>query len=440
MADFLSESCSGALGGETKLAPWSLWWQVLKLSFVAKSRTESKELRPATIRSTVQEFKEATADAAQQLEQLGFCFWRQGVSMDCCQRLARYVDEALLAAEAEVAAADQETRYARHRTYFRRLAHATRQDRIEFTLPMVPVVVDALKEMVASVGGLLEPFVSRSGRLVDLSCMISDPGCEFQPLHADTSMERVKFTVFVALQDVTKEMGPTFLCPETHNFESHAALDVMKKMPVPHEEMLERFGAVPALCNCGDIFIMNSQLLHCGGGHLPADLGGRRRRLLYVTWHLPGITPGEHSLRDDLVGKFRLSDFDACSPPLNAASRGDDAEDPNEAEYSRLFAAANKLDDVDAILNFAQHLREQEDQGALVWMRRAARKGHPLACLFLSEMYCLGEAPMDGPDYEKAEELRRYGMALYDYYRKREAEPDGEAEEPTPPDFLCSIG
>ena len=44
-----------------------------------------------------------------------------------------------------------------------------------------------------------------------------------------------------------------------------------------------------------------------------------------------GITPGEHSLRDDLVGKFRLSDFDAFSPPLNAASRGDDAEDPNEA-------------------------------------------------------------------------------------------------------------
>ena len=39
------------------------------------------------------------------------------------------------------------------------------------------------------------------------------------------------------------------------------------------------------------------------------------------------------------------------------------------------------------------------------------------ACLFLSEMYCLGEAPMDGPDYEKAEELRSYGMALYDYYR-----------------------
>ena len=40
---------------------------------------------------------------------------------------------------------------------------------------------------------------------------------------------------------------------------------------------------------------------------------------------------------------------------------------------------ALRLDDVDAILTFAQHLREREDQGALVWMRRAARKGHPLA-------------------------------------------------------------
>ena len=39
------------------------------------------------------------------------------------------------------------------------------------------------------------------------------------------------------------------------------------------------------------------------------------------------------------------------------------------------------------------------------------------ACLFLSEMYCLGQPPMDAPDFEKAEELRKYGMALHEYYR-----------------------
>ena len=33
----------------------------------------------------------------------------------------------------------------------------------------------------------------------------------------------------------------------------------------------------------------NSQLLHCGGGQAAGDAGGCRRRLLYVTWHLPGL-------------------------------------------------------------------------------------------------------------------------------------------------------
>ena len=178
-----------------------------------------------------------------------------------------------------------------------RLAYATRRDRIEFTLPIVEEVREALESMVASLGPVLEHVVTREGRLVDLSCMISDPDCEYQPLHSDTSLERVKYTAFVALQDVSPEMGPTYLCPATHNYEHHSALDAMQKLEVPHAEMLQRFGAVPALCHCGDAFIMNSQLLHCGGAQASAEAGGARRRLLYVTWHSPGITPGEHSLR-----------------------------------------------------------------------------------------------------------------------------------------------
>lgn len=42
-------------------------------------------------------------------------------SANPCRRLARYVDEALVAAERDVESSpDEETRYARHRTYFRR--------------------------------------------------------------------------------------------------------------------------------------------------------------------------------------------------------------------------------------------------------------------------------------------------------------------------------
>ena len=145
-----------------------------------------------------------------------------------------------------------------------------------------------LEDLVGSVGGVLEAFVGRRGHLVDLSCMISEAGCEGQPLHADSSMERVKYTVFVALQEVTEGMGPTFLCPETHVAECHEALEAMKGMQLGHEEMLRRFGALPALCDCGDLYIMNSQLLHCGGAQRSGQEGGRRRRLLYVTWHMPG--------------------------------------------------------------------------------------------------------------------------------------------------------
>ena len=98
----------------------------------------------------------------------------------------------------------------------------------------------------------------------------------------------MKYTVFLALQDVTEAMGPTLLCPETHNAACHSALDAMKGMQISHEEMLMRFGAVPALCRCGDLVIMNSQLLHCGGAQRSSAEGGGRRRLLYVTWHMPG--------------------------------------------------------------------------------------------------------------------------------------------------------
>ena len=61
---------------------------------------------------------------------------------------------------------------------------------------MDPEVREALQELTRSVGGVLEHFVGRRGRLVDLSCMISEENCEFQPLHADTSMERAFHTYF----------------------------------------------------------------------------------------------------------------------------------------------------------------------------------------------------------------------------------------------------
>eukprot|EP00931_Biecheleriopsis_adriatica_P075029 TRINITY_DN48990_c0_g1_i1.p1 TRINITY_DN48990_c0_g1~~TRINITY_DN48990_c0_g1_i1.p1 ORF type:complete len:300 (-),score=54.86 TRINITY_DN48990_c0_g1_i1:4-903(-) len=295
---------------------------------------------------------------------------------------------------------------------------------------MVPEVRAALEALGRSLGGLLAHFVTRSGCLVDLSCMITDADCEFQPLHADTSLARVKYTVFIALQDVTAEMGPTWLCPQTHNPESHEAWEVLQHSGFPHDEVLQRFGALSAVCRIGTAVVMSSQLLHCGGQQAPANAGGRRRRLLYVTWHSPGNTPGEHSLRDDLVGEFQLSDFDG-GPCLTRAK---------DEAYKRLFVAANKLSDNEAILEFGKLLRERGDRGALAWLKRASRRRNPVAVMLLAEIYCLGELGVE-QSYQHADELRQYALSMLDYISKRpQSEESPEAEdvnpnEPEPP--LC---
>ena len=45
-----------------------------------------------------------------------------------------------------------------------------------------------------------------------------------------------------------------------------------------------RLSGLPAVSSSGTAIIMNSNLLHCGGANLPAEMGGSRRRLLYVAW------------------------------------------------------------------------------------------------------------------------------------------------------------
>ncbi|CAJ1344167.1 unnamed protein product [Effrenium voratum] len=262
-------------------------------------------------------------------------------------------------------------------------------------------VSGALRELVAAVGPVLQHFVTREGRLVDLSCMITDADCEPQPLHSDTSLERVKFTVFLALQEVTAPMGPTMLCPQTHNWESHGALENIKQMGLPHGDILQRFGAQPALCEEGDVVIMNSQLLHCGGGQ--------------------ALGAGSiHKNQDELVGQYRLGHFDQ-GPPLTSEI---------DEEYNRLFTAANKLNDADKMLEFGLLLREREDLGALAWLRRACRKGHPLACMHLAEIYCLGELGLE-KDMDKAEQLRSYAMELHEFRKQKrlyEAESDSSKD------------
>eukprot|EP00931_Biecheleriopsis_adriatica_P052034 TRINITY_DN30230_c0_g1_i1.p1 TRINITY_DN30230_c0_g1~~TRINITY_DN30230_c0_g1_i1.p1 ORF type:complete len:312 (+),score=57.00 TRINITY_DN30230_c0_g1_i1:251-1186(+) len=294
--------------------------------------------------------------------------------------------------------------------YFRDLPHATRQDRIEFILPLVSEVREAVQTAGRSLGGVLASVISRSSNLIDLSCLVTESDAEWQPVHYDTPMERQKFSVFIALQDVTLPMGPTWVCPQTHNAASHAQLDWMEKQELSISSVLEELGALPAVCSAGDALIMNSRLLHCGGCQLSAELGGGTRRLLYLSFHDPSATPGEHSLRDELVGKYHLSDFDG----------GPEIEHVQDNLHAALFVAANKLNDAKAILEFATLLRSRGDVGAIGWFKRAVLRQQPLAAQHLAEIYSLGELGIQ-QDLGLAEEYRllSHELGMTERPRKR---------------------
>jgi ectoine hydroxylase-related dioxygenase (phytanoyl-CoA dioxygenase family) len=66
-------------------------------------------------------------------------------------------------------------------------------------------------------------LLGKDAILYELSCMMRDPNSQRQVVHPDTphKEEAVLYTCFVALQDISIDMGPTTWLPRTHTQEMH---------------------------------------------------------------------------------------------------------------------------------------------------------------------------------------------------------------------------
>lgn len=176
-----------------------------------------------------------------------------------------------------------------------------REKRWDLKLFLVPPAVEALQTLCSGLAGaLIRELLSPRACLAELSCLVTDPGAEQQPLHTDTERDSdgtPLYTVFVALQDITINMGPTNVCPGTHT--QH----VLSYIPGPAVQMWPR---TPVTLDRGSALIMDSRLLHCGGANT-----GSRRRLLYCTWAAPGCSPSgsTYTIRSELRGNWFLQDF-----------------------------------------------------------------------------------------------------------------------------------
>ena len=65
-----------------------------------------------------------------------------------------------------------------------------------------------------------ELFDGLDAEFHELSCFISDPGSPSQPIHPDTMFtdQAVMYTVFIALQSISADIGSTIFLPKLTKF------------------------------------------------------------------------------------------------------------------------------------------------------------------------------------------------------------------------------
>lgn len=186
-----------------------------------------------------------------------------------------------------------------------------------------PLVRECLAESMTALLPLIRETVTMEGALHEISCFIGDSGSPRQCVHVDTialpctqypdiSMEPL-YTIMVALQDVSDDMGHTVLYPRTHSAEMHTVWNmVQRRADTP--EFLGRQQAVRSGLKKGDVSIFDSRLLHCGmaNNEKPPD---DRRVIFYFTlskqkkWPLPGGLHGNNSIRKEDRWQHQVKDF-----------------------------------------------------------------------------------------------------------------------------------
>ena len=206
-----------------------------------------------------------------------------------------------------------------------------KQNRCDMPVPLGPdIVTTALEEVLlqSPVGGVVQNLLTPQAVLYELSCLMSDPGSQRQVVHPDTpynphSDEPVLYTCFIALQDITLDMGPTTWLPDTHTLEIHEQFQD-DTVPAndgttesPKDTLLRTRPSVLGTLPKGSCGMYDSRLLHCGG----ANQSDTSRALFYMSFRNPQITavgnPG--SIRRDMIGKWTLQ---ALQKELKLTAKG----------------------------------------------------------------------------------------------------------------------
>ena len=189
-------------------------------------------------------------------------------------------------------------------------------NRCDMPIPLGSGLVShALSEVLiqSPVGNLISLLLDESAVLYELSCLMSDPGSQRQVVHPDTPYNEnnddpVLYTCFIALQDITMDMGPTTWLPQTHTKEMHDIFQKDSKDEARGKDwLLQTQPSVLGTLPKGSCGIYDSRLLHCGG----ANHSDQSRALFYLSFKNPvmGYPGNPASIRKELIGQLTLKDL-----------------------------------------------------------------------------------------------------------------------------------
>jgi hypothetical protein len=173
--------------------------------------------------------------------------------------------------------------------------------RTDLLLPLDAIVQTAFSELLkknSPLRHLLCELLPLSAPLYETACVITSPGSHRQTVHPDLPFKENAplYVVFVALQDVTPDMGPTTFLLNTQNACPPADLDAF----------LTRADSVIATMNAGDAVVFDARTLHCGN----ANVSTQDRALFNFSFRRPDSGPLGYagSIRKNYIEKITLRD------------------------------------------------------------------------------------------------------------------------------------
>jgi hypothetical protein len=150
-------------------------------------------------------------------------------------------------------------------------------------------LANALNQLLGEKGTLrplYEQLVTPEGEFYELAAVITDPGSNRQTIHPDLPWKPVAplYVIFLALQDVTVEMGPTCFLPGSHTEKINELFncgDAMQK-----DQVLAQAKAKLSTLKRGDCVLFDARTLHCGN----ANESGETRALFNFSFRNPKVT------------------------------------------------------------------------------------------------------------------------------------------------------